>query len=525
MLKRLAIGKRLGLGFGVVVLVFIAAITVVLFGFRSISKGMGQVRSQTAQLTLAKDAHAGALASMTYIGAATISKDPATRQAYLEQVGTQLAAYMESLNTLKGLSTTPESKQLLASVESVVGSARMDNSRVLDFVKAGKMEEAGLVYSEMSIPKLELWNEAFGELGKRRSAGMEESIAGIEREIRREVVVVLLAGAAAIAAAAVLGVLLTRSITAPVKGFMGILEKVAEGDLTVHATVDSQDEIGHLAESLNQAIQRLRETLREVTSASQAVASGATELSASSEQMSSTTQEIARGGELLHSATDSVASAVVQFLASVEQVAGNVQVSARHAEESVAAADAGTEESRKLAEGMERIRAATVKINSAVGVIREIAQQTNLLSLNAAIEAAKAGDQGKGFAVVADEVRKLAERSRQATLEIATLIRDTDGVVAEGVASAASTTRIIGRIHDAIGNVSSRVQEIGAATTEQSGTAGEIAKRMEESAREVGQNAAATHQLSATVQEISRTASDLAQISDNMARAAARFRT
>jgi methyl-accepting chemotaxis protein len=269
----------------------------------------------------------------------------------------------------------------------------------------------------------------------------------------------------------------------------------------------------------------LRETLREVTSASQAVASGATELSASSEQMSSTTQEIARGGELLHSATDSVASAVVQFLASVEQVAGNVQVSARHAEESVAAADAGTEESRKLAEGMERIRAATVKINSAVGVIREIAQQTNLLSLNAAIEAAKAGDQGKGFAVVADEVRKLAERSRQATLEIATLIRDTDGVVAEGVASAASTTRIIGRIHDAIGNVSSRVQEIGAATTEQSGTAGEIAKRMEESAREVGQNAAATHQLSATVQEISRTASDLAQISDNMARAAARFRT
>jgi len=191
----------------------------------------------------------------------------------------------------------------------------------------------------------------------------------------------------------------------------------------------------------------------------------------------------------------------------------------------VAAAGAGSQSSRQLAEGMERIREVTGKINRAVGVIREIAQQTNLLSLNAAIEAAKAGEQGKGFAVVADEVRKLADRSRQATVEITALLEETDGVVAEGVASAESTGRTIGRIQEAITHVSGRVGEIGAATQEQAATAGEIAKRMEDSAREVGQNAAATQELSATVQEVSRTAAGLAQIADAMAGSAAKFRT
>ena len=254
------------------------------------------------------------------------------------------------------------------------------------------------------------------------------------------------------------------------------------------------------------------------------VASGATELSASAEQMSTTTHEIAKSGEMLHGATDSVASAIVQFLASVEQVAGNVKISADFTDEAVRATEEGATGSKDAGERMGRIRKATAKIASAVNVIREIAQQTNLLSLNAAIEAAKAGEQGKGFSVVAEEVRKLAERSRQATVEIEKLILETHEAVEGGFASVQTTTALMDRIQGMITKVAARVREIGMATREQSSTASEIAKRMEESAGEVGQNATATQELSATVQEISRTAADLARVSETMAVAVARFR-
>lgn len=172
---------------------------------------------------------------------------------------------------------------------------------------------------------------------------------------------------------------------------------------------------------------------------------------------------------------------------------------------------------------MEEIERASGKIASAVAVIQEIAQQTNLLSLNAAIEAAKAGEQGRGFSVVAEEVRKLAERSRQAAVEIEQLIRDTQQTVAGGVDSVRNISALMERIKVSVGKGASLVREIGTATQEQSSTAQEISKRMDESAREIGQNAAATQELSATVHEISRTASDLAQVSNALAQAMARF--
>jgi methyl-accepting chemotaxis protein len=297
-----------------------------------------------------------------------------------------------------------------------------------------------------------------------------------------------------------------------------------EGDLTRRIDVQGDDEVGQTAEAFNRFLGGLQGTIKEVTQASLSVASGATELSASAEQMSATTQEIAKSGELLHGATETVASAITEFMASVEEVARNVKTSVEHTGQTVEATEAGSEGTKVTAEGMSRIREVSAQISSAVLVIQEIARQTNLLSLNAAIEAAKAGEQGKGFAVVAEEVRKLADRSRQAAVEIGKMLQDAQMAVDGGVSSVQNISELMERIQISIKRVSALINEIGTATREQTSTASEIAKRMEESAREIGQNAVASQELSATVHEISRTASDLAHIANNLAQAMARFK-
>jgi methyl-accepting chemotaxis protein len=523
MLNRLRIGKRLAVGFGLIIAVLVAAVGIGVLGFRSLHSAMAEVRHQSVQIVLTKDAYAHSMQTLAYVSAVAVTEDPAARQDFLRALQTHREAYLADIKGMEAMAATEETRRAVAGLDAALAELRSANAKVVELAQAGKPLEAIRTYAQASCPKMVLWNTAFGKLSDRREARLNQALAQAEADIHSSILAICLAGLIAIGGAAALGLLITRSITRPIQGFLGVLAQVATGDLTVQAQVDSQDEIGALGSSLNLALGGLRETMREVSTAALAVASGATELSASSEQMLATTMEIARSGDLLHTATDTVASAIMQFQASVQQVAGNVQVSVEQTDQAVDATQAGAEGSRDTAERMVRIHDATGKIASAVAVIQEIAQQTNLLSLNAAIEAAKAGENGKGFSVVAEEVRKLAERSRAATVEIEHLIQDTRVAVEGGEASVKTTSGLMERIHGAVTHVAGRVHEIGAATREQSSTAEEISRRMADSAREVSQNAASTQELAATVQEISRTASDLARISETMAAAVARF--
>ena len=520
MLKNLTIGKRIALAFGLIGLVVLFTLGITLYSFRNFRLAMTEIRRQSTQMSLSRDTHTRALAAMTYMGAIANTGDV----KYINSALSEREAYMNNLAKLNGLATTEETRKMIKRISGALDGAKDANTRVEDLARTGKSAEAVKVYIDDSLPHMTELDAAFEDLVNRRQSRFDGALQTTEAEIVHETWVMAAVGLAALVAVVFLWILITRSITRPVQQFMGVLGGVAQGDLTRESHVDSRDEIGQLGQSLNGAVHNLRTSLQEVGSASASVASGATELSSAAEQMAATTQEIAKSGEVLQGMTDSVAAATTEFMVSVEEVAANVRASVEKMEQAVRAAGDGASGSREAAERMNGIREATTRIASAVAVIQEIAQQTNLLSLNAAIEAAKAGEQGKGFAVVAEEVRKLAERSRQATVEIGKLIQETHGAVEEGVTAVEGTTSLMDKIHRAIGEVSSRVQEIGAATREQTATASDIAKRMDESAREVTQNATATQELSATVQEITRTAADLARVSETMALAVGRFR-
>jgi methyl-accepting chemotaxis protein len=157
-------------------------------------------------------------------------------------------------------------------------------------------------------------------------------------------------------------------------------------------------------------------------------------------------------------------------------------------------------------------------------VIQGLARQTNLLSLNAAIEAAKAGAQGKGFAVVAEEVRILAERSGQSAKEIEVTINDMKEAVSEGATSVDVTLHHLEAIRDRISQVSGSIHEIGSLSQGQARTSQDVGRLMNQTATRLDQNATATHQLAATVQEVARTSEDLSRVAETLKETVQRFK-
>ncbi|GLH73337.1 hypothetical protein GETHLI_18390 [Geothrix limicola] len=310
-------------------------------------------------------------------------------------------------------------------------------------------------------------------------------------------------------------------ITKPLKALASGLE---QSDLTLQLEVESADEIGQAARAFNAYNTRLRGVFQNLTGSSGAVASGATQLSASSEEMATTSSSLAENSVAQRAAFERVAAAVTQLSASIDQVSGNIRRSQKESEAAVAAVNQGTQAGGESAQAMDDIRESTVRMVAAVRLIQDIARQTNLLSLNAAIEAAKAGAMGKGFAVVAEEVRKLAERSGAAAREIGELIERSNASVDRGAEMVDATVAALGTIDTNIQGLAAMILEVGAAADEQARTSTEVAEQVDQNLGRVAHNATATEQMARTVSEVARTAAELARVAEDQNQLVGQFR-
>ena len=206
------------------------------------------------------------------------------------------------------------------------------------------------------------------------------------------------------------------------------------------------------------------------------------------------------------------------------QISQHVRASRGQVERAELAVDEGAAAGGASSAAMDSIRATNARMVQAVTVIQDIARQTNLLSLNAAIEAAKAGQQGKGFSVVAEEVRKLAERSGQAAREVGDLITRTNEAVRDGVARVQDSSRVLTSIREATRVIAGMTKEMESAIGEQSLTSHEVTRQLDLVNAQVAQNSAATTQMSASIQEVNRTAGDLAHASERLRTAVDAYR-
>jgi methyl-accepting chemotaxis protein len=308
------------------------------------------------------------------------------------------------------------------------------------------------------------------------------------------------------------------------KPLHSVLEGIQRNDLTAQIEGLSEDEIGELGRAFNASTLQFRGIFQSLAGDADNVASGSTQLSATAEEMHTTSGEIADVCERQRVSMNNVLGGMDQLSFVIERMNTCLADSTAQTDQAVTVSREGGKAGEATAKAMEAIRDATLRMAQAVNVIQEIANQTNLLSLNAAIEAAKAGTLGRGFAVVAGEVRKLAERSALATQEIQELIDEVDACVEQGGQTVARSVEALQLIHGHIDSLSEHFQGIAEAVEEQVSTGAEVRKHVESTNRDIDRSVSGSHELSSTVGEVVRTAAELAKVAEGLAGHVARYK-
>lgn len=517
------------LAFGIILAVIATVIAIALFSFDRANEA-GEQTEHTYDIVVEVEQIRISLANMQAgVRGYALSGDEAFLGPYEE--GQKQFAYLA--NDLKRLlADTPEQLERVRMLEEqLVG---WQNDTVVPMMTIREQINQGLDIMQSMEGFV---RRGTGRAGMARMRDLAKELVDYERDLLAQrvaqqdaqeaqaVMAIIASGILAALLAIGLAFMISGNLSRRLSNAVEIARRTAAGDLTVQVAADGRDEVSQLLAATAEMQQSLRGILSQIASGSERLAAAATELSA-------TTESLEESSEQQSEASSSMAAAVEELTVSINHVAEGANETAKIARESDQIAGEGSavltrtvtsiqqisERVSVTAQDIEALVEQSERISSIVNVIKEIAEQTNLLALNAAIEAARAGEQGRGFAVVADEVRKLAERTAVSTQEIGGMIgsmqagtnraveamRSSITQVNEGVSLANEAGEVIQRIAGGARDVVDHAAGISDALKEQTVASNDVAGNVERIAQMAEENNRSVRETADTVRELER---------------------
>ncbi|MEI6207459.1 MAG: methyl-accepting chemotaxis protein [Desulfuromonadales bacterium] len=431
-------------------------------------------------------------------------------QETLEKLKSEQASYEKLIDS-------PEEKKIYAEFNQALQLYLAENPKIVALALENRDVEASALARGASSKYFNQTLKAVQTLLELQSKQSVEQCGSMVSISAKSRIITAVALIICIIIGVIQSTIISRMISAPLRDLARKAEQISSGDLNVTVIQASNDEVGHLSGAFATMTRNLRELIGRLTETSQQLSTASAQLRATSEQMSNGTEEVAAqagtvavASEEMSATSSDIANNCHMAADSAQQAASTTQKGFDVVRETVAGIRQRGEEARVNARNIESLGQRSDQIGEIVATIEDIADQTNLLALNAAIEAARAGEQGRGFAVVADEVRALAERTTRATKEISGMIKaiqnETKSAIVsmeagvrgseQGAAAAAQLEIALQAILEQVNAVSMQVSQIATAAEEQTATTSEITNNI--------------HQITQVVQETSRGAQDAA---------------